>query len=143
MTSQHRALATAVVHLAAATAPLAAVEIAASAGTLGAGAQDRFPLGDALAFRLEGHAWTYQDERREAGHLTYDAEASWRNAAALLDWHPGGRAFRLTGGAVWNGNEITGVSVPEADGTYLIGSTRVPAFDGTELQEVPTTVAIE
>ncbi|HTN90688.1 MAG TPA: hypothetical protein VL242_43740, partial [Sorangium sp.] len=25
----------------------------------------------------------------------------------------------------------------------MLSSTRVPAFDGTELQEVPTTVAIE
>jgi hypothetical protein len=107
--------------------PAGAAEVAASAGTLGAGAQLRFPLGDALAFRLEGHAWDHEDDRREAGHLTYDAEAHWRNAAAILDWHPGGRPFRVSGGVLFNGNEVEGVSVPDADGTYLIGRTRVPA----------------
>lgn len=107
--------------------PADAAEIAASAGTLGAGAQVRFPLGEQLAVRLAGHAWDHDDGRREAGHLTYEAEARWRNASALVDWHPEGRAFRLTGGALFNGNEVEGISVPDANGNYLIGRTLVPA----------------
>jgi hypothetical protein len=113
--------------LAALASPLGAqVAVSASAGTLGIGAEVTIPLApQRLSARLGIHGFTYS-ERREASEIDYDADADLRTGTAFLDWHPGGGSFRLTGGAVWNGNRIDGRSRPSASGTYDIGGVQVP-----------------
>ncbi len=112
----------------AAAPPLAAADfaLAARAGTLGAGVELTAGLASQLDVRLGAHGGSYS-ERREASDVEYDATAEVRAATALLDWHPGGRAFRLTAGAVWNGNEVEGESLAPASGLYEIGDVLVPA----------------
>ena len=64
--------------------------------------------------------------------IEYDATARLRTATALLDWHPGGHGFRLTGGLVYNDTRIEGTSLPPASGLYDIGGVPVPvALVGT------------
>jgi hypothetical protein len=112
--------------LACAASPGAAeVALGAKAGTLGAGAELTVGLSPQLNTRLGVNGFDYSD-RREASDIEYDAEASLRTATALLDWHPGGHGFRLTGGVVYNGTEVTGNSLPPASGFYDLGGVPVP-----------------
>lgn len=103
----------------------AQVALGAKAGTLGAGAELTVGLSRQLNTRLGLNAFDYS-ERREASDIEYDGEASLRTATALLDWHPGGRGFRLTGGIVYNDTEVTGNSLPPASGVYNLGGVPVP-----------------
>lgn len=113
--------------LAGLAAPVQAeVALGAKVGTLGAGAELTAGLSRRVNFRLGANAFSYTDEGREVSDIEYDAEANLRNATALLDFHPGGRAFRLTGGLVWNGNNLEGRSLPPASGVYDIGGVPVP-----------------
>jgi hypothetical protein len=109
-----------------ATPGQAEVAIAAKAGTLGAGAEIAVGLSPRVDARFGGNLFTYSD-RREASDIEYDAEAKLRTVTALLDWHPGGHGFRLTGGVVYNGNRVEGSSLTPASGVYNIGGVPVPA----------------
>lgn len=102
------------------------VAIGARASTLGVGAELTVGLTPQLNGRVGIGGFNYTDERREVSDIEYDAEARLRNATALLDWHPGGRGFRLTAGVVWNGTEVEGNSLPPASGSYDIGGVLVP-----------------
>ncbi|HYG64568.1 MAG TPA: hypothetical protein VEL74_18455 [Thermoanaerobaculia bacterium] len=102
------------------------VALGAKAGTLGAGVELTVGLGRQVNTRLGFGAYSYS-ERREASDIEYDGEAKLRNGTAFLDWHPGGRGFRLTGGLVYNDTEIQGESLTPASGVYNIGGVPVPA----------------
>jgi|SRR6185295_16092670 len=104
----------------------AEVAIAGKAGTLGGGVELTIGLSRQLNARLGANAYNYSD-RREASDIEYDGEAKLRTGTALLDWHPGGRGFRLTGGVVYNDTSIEGSSLPPASGIYNIGGVPVPA----------------
>lgn len=103
----------------------AGVGIAGTAGTLGLGAELTIGGSSQLQGRLGIHGYEYS-ERREASDIEYDGEASLRTVTGFLDWHPGGRGFRLTGGLVYNATEVTGSSLPPASGVYDIGGVPVP-----------------
>jgi len=104
----------------------AEVAIAAKAGTLGAGAELTVGLSPRVNTRLGVNGFDYTDDRREASGIEYDTKAELRTATALLDWHPGGRGFRLTGGLVYNDTRVKGSSLPPASGVYNIGGVPVP-----------------
>ncbi len=104
----------------------AEVAVAAKAGTLGVGAELTVGLSPQVNARLGVNGYNYRDEGREASDIFYDAEANLRTATALLDWHPGGRGFRLTAGAVYNDTSVEGSSLPPASGVYDIGGVPVP-----------------
>jgi hypothetical protein len=104
----------------------AQVAIGGKAGTLGAGVELTVGLASQLNARLGLNGYTYSD-RREASGIEYDGEAELQTATALLDWHPGGRGFRLSGGFVYNNTEVRGSSLPPASGLYEIGGVLVPA----------------
>jgi hypothetical protein len=104
----------------------AEVAIAGKAGTLGAGVELTIGLSPQLNARAGLNGYNYSD-RREVSDIEYDGEAKLRTGTALLDWHPGGRGFRLTGGVVYNDTTIEGSSLPPASGIYNIGGVPVPA----------------
>ncbi len=104
----------------------AAVAIAGKAGTLGAGVELTAGLSPQLNARLGVNGYSYSD-RREVSEIEYDGEAKLRTGTVLLDWHPGGRGFRLTGGAVYNDTTFEARSLPPASGIYEIGDVPVPA----------------
>lgn len=102
---------TLVLALASTGAPATAeVGIGLRAGTLGIGPELAVPLGDRLAARLAAGFYTHETTYDETG-IEYDAEAELRSALLLLDFHPGGGAFRLTVGGGWNGTGLD-VSAP-------------------------------
>jgi hypothetical protein len=102
------------------------VAVAGKAGSLGLGLEMTVGLSPQWNTRLGANGFNYTDDRRRAGHLEYDATAKLRTATALLDWHPGGHGFRLSGGLVYNDNRIDGHSLTPASGVYDIGGVPVP-----------------
>ncbi len=99
--------------------------VGGNVGTLGLGAELTAGLGPQVNLRVGAHAGSY-DDRRVADDIEYDATADVRAGTALLDWHLGGSSFRLSGGAVFNGNEVEGESLRPASGFYQIGDAQVP-----------------
>lgn len=100
--------------------------LGAKVGTQGLGAELTAGLGRRLEGRLGLNGFSRSD-RREAGGIEYDATADLRTATALLDFHPGGGGFRLTGGLVYNATQVEGLSRVPASGSYPIGDVQVPA----------------
>ncbi len=86
------------------------VGIAVKAGTPGIGADLTLGITSWLNVRAGGGLFTYKRTMTEQD-ITYDAKAKLANGLATLDIHPGGGAFRLSLGAAWNGNRLTGNSV--------------------------------
>jgi hypothetical protein len=109
-----------------AAAARAEVALGVKAGTLGGGAELTVGLSPQWNVRLGGSAYDYTDNGREASGIFYDAKARLRTGEALLDFHPGGRAFRLSAGAMYNDTRIDGRSLPPASGSYNIGGVLVP-----------------
>jgi hypothetical protein len=110
----------------------AQVAIAGKAGSLGLGLELTVGVSPQVNARLGANGFNYTDNHREVSGIEYDATARLRTATALLDWHPGGHGFRLSGGLVYNGTRIEGTSLPPASGLYDIGGVPVPvALVGT------------
>jgi hypothetical protein len=103
----------------------AQVALTGKAGSLGLGAELTVGLLPRLDGRLGVNGFNYS-ERGEASNIGYEASAHLRTATVLLDLHPWGRAFRLTGGLVWNGTRVEANSRPSAAGTYDIGGVQIP-----------------
>jgi hypothetical protein len=102
------------------------VALGGKAGSLGLGLELTVGLSPQWNARLGANGFNYTDDRRRAGHLEYDATAKLRTGTALLDWHPGGHGFRLSGGLVYNDTHIDGTSLAPASGNYDIGGVMVP-----------------
>lgn len=83
-----------------------AQEVAAGikAGTLGIGVEVVTPLVGNLDGRLGFNYFTY-DDSSELTDIDYDIDLTLQTFSALLDWHPVGSGFRLSGGAFYNGNQ--------------------------------------
>jgi len=111
----------------------AEVAIAGKAGSLGLGLELTARLSPQWNVRVGANGFDYTDENRRVSQITYDATARLRNGTALLDWHPGGRGFRLSGGLVYDGNQVEGSSIPPASGFYDIGGVPVPTSFITRL----------
>ena len=63
--------------------------------------------GERLAGRLGAYAWD-QDLDYTVSSITYEGELDLLNLAALVDYHPGGGAFRFTAGLIYTQNEVRG-----------------------------------
>jgi hypothetical protein len=96
-----------------------------SAGTTGIGAHLIMPYSDNLNFRfgLNGFNGSTTETTTSA---TYDVKARLRTFDALVDFHPNASAFRLSGGLIYNGNELEATASPAAGGTYTFNGTPYP-----------------
>ncbi len=75
------------------------------AGTFGFGGGIGYGITDTLTVRLGYTAFDY-DADVETDDVDYDAEAKIGGGELMLDWHPFGGSFRLTGGLIKNRNKI-------------------------------------
>ena len=100
------------------------VAIAPRVGTTGAGADLTIGLARSLNLRLGAQGYSRSDTRTER-EIEYDADLELVSGQILLDLHPGGRGFRVSAGAVVNGNEVTAVSSDET--VYTINGVDYPA----------------
>jgi len=92
-------------------------------GTTGIGADLTIGLTRSLNLRLGAQGYTRSETRRER-EIEYDADLKLLSGEILLDLHPGGRGFRISGGAVVNGNEVTAISSEGA--VYTINGVQYP-----------------
>lgn len=90
--------------------------LAARAGTTGLGAELTVGLSESFNLRLGASGFGYNYDRTVSG-IDYDAELSLKSGTAALDWHPGGSAFRLSGGVLLHGNKLTGLAEPRGNVT--------------------------
>ena len=81
------------------------------AGTLGWGPDLVLGVNSAinLRFSFSQFSHTYSSDLDD---IEYDIDLKLRNAGAFLDLHPGSGAFRLTLGALYNGNDLSGIATP-------------------------------
>jgi len=108
------------------------IAVTADLGTTGAGVHLVVPMESNLNGRFGINYLKHSSDKRSSS-ISYDAEAKLQTFDVLFDWYVlANSALRLTGGVVYNGNEITGRARPEGDGFYHInGRSYLPSDVGT------------
>lgn len=103
--------------------------VTADLGTTGAGVHVVVPMESTLNGRF-GINYLSHDLNKRTGGINYDATAKLQTFDVLFDWYViNDSAFRLTGGVMYNGNEVTGRARPNADGAYRINGRAYTAAD--------------
>lgn len=95
--------------------------IKANAGTKGIGGELAMSLHEKVNVRAGANFFTfsYFYETDADDDFDLDAGLSFSNYTAMVDWHPFGNRFRLTGGLVYNGNTVNAEMQPKQ--SYTIG----------------------
>ena len=88
-------------------------------GTTGLGLHVTTPLAAKLNARVGVNFADYSYDGNTSD-VDYDFKLKLATFDALLDYHPFDGAFRVSGGAVYNGNQIDAFAKPNAAGTYTI-----------------------
>jgi len=101
--------------------------LAARASSTGLGAELTVRLSDSFNLRLGAGGFGY-NYSRSVSSIDYDLSLSLKSGTAALDWHPGGSAFRLSGGVLLHGNKLTGRAEPR--GLVSIGNHTYEASQG-------------
>ncbi|MCM8820546.1 MAG: hypothetical protein NC932_01145 [Candidatus Omnitrophica bacterium] len=96
------------------------VGLGVKVGTPGPGVEIGIPFTPNIGGRLGLNYFTYSYDTTQEG-IKYDANLTLFSIAGLIDWHPTGGSFRVTGGLLYNGNELTGKAKIEEGGTIKIG----------------------
>jgi hypothetical protein len=102
-------------------------------GTLGPGLEVTANLVPGINLRLGANYFTYSrtdrlDDLEVA--VEYDADLTLNSIQVLVDWHPLGNQFRLSGGAVYNNNHISAIARPVESYT-IRGKTFAPEKIGS------------
>jgi opacity protein-like surface antigen len=132
MSPKHLACALAAILATASAHAQVGMAVTADLGTTGAGVHLVVPMESDLNGRF-GINYLKHDTTTHSGGIAYDAQAKLQTFDVLFDWYVlANSRFRLTGGVVYNGNEISGRARPEGDGFYHINGRRyLPSDVGT------------
>lgn len=103
------------------------IGIIGKTGTLGFGFEFVKSFNGAFNGRAGFNAFDYEFNQVD-GDISYDYNLELNTVSALLDWHPFGGGFRLSAGAIVNGNQISGTATPNFD-SFNIGGTTYTAED--------------
>jgi len=93
-------------------------------GTLGGGVELAHAFGPRTGVRLNVDAFNRTQSRTE-DNIQYDAKLKLQTASLSADWFPFANNFRITAGAVANGNKLTLNGQPTG-GTFTINGTPYP-----------------
>jgi hypothetical protein len=104
------------------------VAVSGRASTLGLGAELTAGLSDRVNVRLGGNIFSYSRSFTQDDNDQFDLDFEFRSASGILDWHPSGGGFRLSGGVIGNGNKASLVA-RAAGATYEIGNNRYNVSD--------------
>jgi hypothetical protein len=96
------------------------ISIGLKASTLGLGLEAEKPFTDSLSGRIGVNYFTYGYSGIK-DDIEYDFDLNLMSLAVLLDWHPFKGSFRISGGAIYNGNNLEANAKTSA--TYDIGDT--------------------
>jgi hypothetical protein len=94
------------------------------ASTLGAGIEAETSFSDTFGGRVGINYFEY-DFNGTKDDIDYDFDVTLLSVSALLDWHPFKGSFRVSGGVMYNGNDIDADARSSA--TYEIGNTTYQA----------------
>lgn len=103
------------------------VAVAAKASSLGLGAELTAGITQTINGRIGFNAFEYDYDGTE-GDVEYEFTLNLFSVSALLDWHPFDSGFRITGGALYNGNDVDAEGKP-TNGSYKIGDETYTAED--------------
>jgi len=105
---------------------LADTSLGLRVGTLGGGVELAHAFTESVGFRVSANGLNYSaSETRES--IDYDAKFKLESAQLLLDWYPLSNNFRVSAGAMYNGNRITLDGKPSGGGSYSINGTSYAA----------------
>lgn len=97
------------------------VAVAAKAGTLGIGAEATVGINETFNGRIGFNVFSI-DHDDTYNDVDYEFDVDLFSLPVLLDWHPNGGGFRVSVGAMVNGNEASGEG-QAANGVFTIGNT--------------------
>ncbi len=99
--------------------------LSAKMGTLGIGAEYVQPITDHFSLRagLNFLNWNYDFDESD---VEYEGDLKLKTFSLLADIHPFASGFRLTGGVMYNGNQID-ITAKPSSGTYEINDVNYPA----------------
>ena len=80
-------------------------QVGVNGGTLGAGIEYSTSINEMFVLRTGVNGFNYSDSLTESG-IKYDADLELKTASLILDYHPFSNGFRLSGGAMYNGNQL-------------------------------------
>jgi hypothetical protein len=119
--------------LALAILPAAAMadgSIGVRAGTLGLGVEVSYPISQRLGVRVNADSYKYSRKYTQ-DDIDYDGKATLKTGSILLDLFPLANNFRLSVGAVYNGNKLLLHGTPSSNGTIIInGNPYTATVDG-------------
>ena len=81
------------------------ISMALKASTLGVGLEAEKTFSDSFGARVGINYFTY-DYDGTKDDIDYNLDLNLLSVSALLDWHPFQGSFRISGGALYNGNDI-------------------------------------
>jgi hypothetical protein len=112
--------------------PDGAFSAGAKIGTLGIGGEVGYRPWQMFGVRIDGEAFSFDDNGIRVGRTNYNASANLQSYGALADLYPVGESFRITGGLRLNENELRG-SATSVTTSILGRSTTIPVDDFGEL----------
>ena len=108
-------------------------QMGVNVGTLGAGVEYSSSFNEMFALRTGFNTFSYSDSLTESG-IKYDADLDLQTISLILDYHPFENGFRLSGGAMYNGNELKVSGKPDGTtGTIEINNV---TYDSTQVGKV-------
>ncbi len=99
-------------------------------GTLGAGIEGTIGILDNVNARLGFNYWSMESDITES-NVEYELDIDLMSISLLLDWHPLNNGFRLSIGALYNGNEFDATGKPTGGNYAINDSTYTAAQIGT------------
>lgn len=101
---------------------LADTSLGLRVGTLGGGVELAHAFTETLGFRVSANGLHYNTTETFES-VTYDSRLKLESGQLLLDWFPFSNNFRVSAGAMYNGNKFTLEGKPSAGGTFTINGT--------------------
>jgi len=93
-------------------------------GTLGGGVELSYALSQRAALRLNADGYN-RTQSKTHDNIDYDMKLKLQTGSLLGDWFPFANNFRLSAGAILNGNKFTLKGVPTG-GSFTINGTTYP-----------------
>lgn len=101
--------------------------IGARVSTLGVGAELENTVTESIGVRAGVNYLPINDYSVTEGGIRYSFDIDLKSIPVVIDWHPLKNGFRLSGGAIYNGNEITATATPALGTSITIGGTTYTA----------------
>jgi hypothetical protein len=119
-----------------------AQEVYVQGGTLGAGIGAAYSINTWAGVHVEAEGFGFSHSF-DVDDNKYDGHLSLKQGGLYFDLFPfSSSGFRLTGGAIINGDTLDATAVPNSDGNYKIGNDFVPAVGAapTATVKLPTVM---